>query len=400
MSAALFKKLELLVEEIGSNNKTASALSEPDGNGATGSDSQHPSKSMDDGLVPATTGSLAAEKSKEVKDLGPGSIDAATAPAADKPAESREANVGLTVSGVGNDSATEDGYVDKLKEPGVGTSTGAKFDDGHKYAAADFMKLSSDRRNTHLTNLANDLLADIVTTSQKQASSPASGTRAETEALAAELVKEAQAGYELAAAIGMEKMSNDQRVAATLHQTVCDAVFDADLVGAWFKQAAEMGPEAGLPPGEGLPPELSAGGPPGAGLPPGDPEGAGGPPPEAVDQALGEATAGGGGQPAGPSKDEVMQELLMAMQEMGITPEELMQVAAAGGPPPGAGGPPPEPDGDEMPEGEQKAANAKKIASAVREYQRSGKFEFKTACSPRQRSIRDHMKQVLGELVS
>ena len=92
-----------------------------------------------------------------------------------------------------------------------------------------------------------------------------------------------------------------------------------------------------------------------------------------------------------------MQELLMAMQEMGITPEELMQVASAGaGGPPDAGGPLPE----AMPEGEQKAANAQKIASAVRDYQRSGKFEFKTACSPRQRSIRDHMKQVLGELVS
>lgn len=116
----------------------------------------------------------------------------------------------------------------------------------------------------------------------------------------------------------------------------------------------------------------------------------------------------------------MMQQLLMAMHEMGITPEELMQVAAAGGgapggapggdpmaaamggaPPMGGGAPPmggPAP-ADPMMGGQPKMAELHTMAKAARDFQRSGRFELKLASTPQERGLRNRIKTMLSELV-
>lgn len=83
----------------------------------------------------------------------------------------------------------------------------------------------------------------------------------------------------------------------------------------------------------------------------------------------------GGGQ---VGREEMLQEILMAMQELGITPEELLQVAGAGG----AGQP-----------------QAQKIASAAKAFQRSGKFKIEHETTKRARHVRDYAKAMLLELL-
>jgi hypothetical protein len=106
----------------------------------------------------------------------------------------------------------------------------------------------------------------------------------------------------------------------------------------------------------------------------------------------------------------------MALQELGISPEELMQALQGGGDAGGAGAmggaaggmggamPPPPPGGDmggagapPMPPPGAMDQGAK-IASAVKAYKRSGKFRFEEAKSAQQRAMRDQMKDYIREL--
>jgi hypothetical protein len=118
----------------------------------------------------------------------------------------------------------------------------------------------------------------------------------------------------------------------------------------------------------------------------------GGMPPEA---------AAGAGAPMGgePSQEEALQELAMALQELGISPEELMQSmggAAGGGAPMGG-----DVGGGEMPAPKMAAANElKTIGAAVADFKRSGLFEIKEARTKRARELRDNMKAYVRELVS
>ena len=87
----------------------------------------------------------------------------------------------------------------------------------------------------------------------------------------------------------------------------------------------------------------------------------------------------------------------MALQELGINPEELAQMAAGGGagggppmggPPPDAmGGPPVDP-----------AAEGAKLASAVKNFKRAGKFRYEEAKTAAQRQARDQIKDYIREL--
>ncbi len=40
-----------------------------------------------------------------------------------------------------------------------------------------------------------------------------------------------------------------------------------------------------------------------------------------------------------------------------------------------------------------------KLAAAVKDFMRSGKFQFKAAATPRERQLRDEMKQIVLEMV-
>ncbi len=454
----VFRQLNQLLSEIAGTTKVAA--DEPEGNGATGSDTKHPTAKADDGLAPAVEGERAREMSQGVKDLGLASVDAAADADPNRSQEAREADIGMTVSNAGNDPALEDNYKATLKEPGVGTSTEAKFDDGEKYASVgDFLKAAAAEQDDFLGNLGNAILADIavsVVGANKTAAAAVTAPAA-AQTPAEQLIKEAQAGYDLAATLGMSKLSEDQRIELTIGETIQDALADADLVGHWLdKQAADTddddddadddgdgdGNESprkeeksqdSAPPSQGggapaamggndaaaadpgvpseqevskaleaigAPGDPSAGGgmpaPGGApapdmgGMPPGDPSMGGMPPgdpgmggmPPGGDPGMGGMPPGGdpdmGGMPPGdPSmggvgKEEILQELLMAMQEMGITPEDLAGMANGSG---------------------------QKMAANVRAFQRSGRFEIKAASTVRQRSVRNHMKEMLREML-
>jgi len=72
--------------------------------------------------------------------------------------------------------------------------------------------------------------------------------------------------------------------------------------------------------------------------------------------------------------DEAMQDLSMALMELGIDPAELAEATNKGA--------------------------AVKIASAVKNYRRSGKFRVEEAKTAKSRKLRDHIKQYILELVS
>jgi hypothetical protein len=109
-----------------------------------------------------------------------------------------------------------------------------------------------------------------------------------------------------------------------------------------------------------------------------------------------------------PSEDEAVQELAMALEELGIPPEALLQaLSGAGG---GAGaeaGMPPEagaPPAAGMPPMEEPKMAASKdldaIGRAVVNFKRAGKFHVKEARTKRSRQLRDMMKQHVLELVN
>jgi hypothetical protein len=121
---------------------------------------------------------------------------------------------------------------------------------------------------------------------------------------------------------------------------------------------------------------------------------------------------------AAPSEDEAMQELAMALEELGIPPEALLQAlqsgggggdpAAAMGADPAAaamGGDPAAAMGGAMPAEAPKMAAAQAndlnaIGHAVVNFKRAGKFQIKEARTKRSRQLRDMMKQHVLELVN
>lgn len=202
-----------------------------------------------------------------------------------------------------------------------------------------------------------------------------------------------EAGYELARDLGMDKAAAEQQVSELLQGTIKEAHEQADLVGHYLQerfknanrqsqQKRSMGPmgmgggmpyeEEGMPPAELMGGDGSGGGEAPAEEPPAGGEGAEG----------GEGLEGGengelAGEPAPPeaaepSEEEALQELAAALTELGGTEDEL-----AGAGPEGA-----------------------KLASAIKNFKRSGRFEIKSAGTKRSRELRDRMKGHLREILN
>jgi hypothetical protein len=121
-----------------------------------------------------------------------------------------------------------------------------------------------------------------------------------------------------------------------------------------------------------------------------------------------EAMMGGGGgeempMEGAPSEDEAVQELAMALEELGIPPEALLQALSEGGGMGGAGGADPAAAAGAMPMEEPKMAAARDlqaIGRAVVNFKRAGRFQVKEARTKRSRELRDTMKQHVLELVN
>lgn len=198
-----------------------------------------------------------------------------------------------------------------------------------------------------------------------------------------------KAGYELAAALGMEKDAAEASVRDVCANTLREADEMAELFVGFYtaKQAnddeseegedheSEEGEEAASPVGEAAPPAPS------------------------VEEMMGGGDMGGsepGLEQAPPSEEEAIQELAMALQELGIPPEVLMQELAGGG-----GG---APGAEAAPEMAPKMAavnnERKMIGQSVLNFMHSGKFQIKEARTKRSRQLRDIMKAHVLELVS
>lgn len=436
---SLFQALNSLADEYRREEKEAGArivaavTKKADGPTPSDPGSAHPSASVDNGCQTVSTGAHAAENSADIKEQqGPASVES-TSEAKPGDDKDRSLNLGMQASLVGDDPKTEDNYKSDKDDPG--TSSPAKVDDGKKYASCTFKEAASKA-----AELGNAILADLFNGFDAK-SAPATKTAAAVAAAATAAPAPLAQGYELAGMLGLSKEAAEAHVSESAEATIRDALLEAQLVGEYFKSASDEAAEgedhsspagkpedggsgAGEGEGSGDASTASGGGAPGgdAGGASADPMaglGGGGPPPG----------AGAGGAPGGMSQEQALQELVMAMQELGITPEMLEQASAGamggapgggGGMPPGGGadpamgggdplamgaaggGMPPGGAGGGMPPGGDAGGmpSGVKLAHAARKFMRSGKFEFKAAASKQARELRNRMKQHLLEITS
>jgi hypothetical protein len=159
----LFDQLRDFLAEV-ENEKQASVKKRAEANTETtaqGGPTTHPSKSQDDGTLPASEGKRSQENTGDVKDTIPaGGVDSA----ADKaPAQAdQQHNVGITSTATGEDPSNEDNYKEKKDDPG--TDHAAKAGEGEKYSSLSYgqlRKLAADK--------ANNILADIIKSAEESA---------------------------------------------------------------------------------------------------------------------------------------------------------------------------------------------------------------------------------------
>jgi hypothetical protein len=385
----------------------------------------------------ATEGSRASEYEADVKKQQ-GAVSVNNAP--ELPQEGRQddvqLNLGTNAAATGEDPAAEKDYKGTKDDPG--TSHPAKTNDGEKYSAATFKQA---RENC--SNLGNDILANLINfgTSRltKQSEMPAfiqekidakkdnasegenkgelkgdqhkldtdkDGKIEGSDLAALRNGKEAafKAGYELASKLGLEKNAAEAAVREVCANTLREADEMADLLVGFLsnKQAADED-EAADGEDHAATGDADSGA---SDAPPAAPAGE-------ADAAMDPAAGGemGGDMGGAPSSDEAVQELAMALQELGIPPEALLQAVAGGGMGGDAGamggdagamggGMPPEAAAPEMAPKMAAASELGSIGQAVINFKRAGKFQIKEARTKRSRELRDMMKQHVIELVN
>ena len=445
MQRSLFAQLNALADEISKSPvKTAAekaAGPTPSDPGGYAGASSHPSASVDNDGQAATEGARSSEYAADIKQQQ-GALAVDNTP--ELPQEGRQddvqLNIGTNTAATGEDPAAEKDYKGTKDDPG--TSHPAKTNDGEKYSSVTFKEA-----RTRAGALGNDILANIINfgTSNltKQSEMPAflkekmegkkeeAAESPETEkaehsglkgdqhkldvdndgkiegsdlgALRAGKSASFAAGYELAAALGLSKEAAEASVREVCANTIREADEMADLfIGFVTSKMAAADPTDDAAEGEDHSAPADAGS--GASDAPAD---------DAAPAGL-EAMMGGEGggmgeempmEAAGPEAgggDEAVQELAMALEELGIPPEALIQALTQGG---GAeGGTAPE----AAPMGEAPMEDAPKMAAAaldaigreVVSYKRAGKFQVKEARTKRSRELRDSMKQHVIELLN
>lgn len=388
---------------------------------ADSSSTTHPSGHVDDGTQAASEGARSAENSADTKKGEGGKLTVDQNPDKTVNQDAQQDNLGVRSSMTGEDPAVEDAFKADKEDPG--TSSPADTHDSEKFGSWDFEKLAE-----YCTKTSNEILAAIATgeavgpETKVAAATPAetaTETPAETPtgAVSAEAAtqKAAEAGYNLAAMLGVTDVSDDARTLQFLASTIKEAEDQASLTGNYLKtlyeaqvadaekQAAALddmqrgedhdapGDEASgatdVPatgPGDGadatgpIPVEALAalaGGAPDGGTPGGD--GVTEAEPAAVPSAVG----------AGGNEEDALAQLASALMELGISPEELLAA------------------GDKMAsaddaEQKQQGQYLQKVAAAVTTYKRSGKFELHEAKSAAERKLRNEMKAYVREATS
>lgn len=422
MQRSLFAQLNALAEEIsGSAEKSAAqtkvAGPTPADPGGYQGASSHPSTSVDNDVQSASTGARASEYEADIKkQQGAPAVDNTPEMSQEGRQDEVQLNINTNAKATGEDPAAEHDYKGDKDDPG--TSHPAKTNDGEKYSHVSF-KEARDR----CSNLGNDILAHLINFggSKVKAADELKGDqhkldvdkdgKIEGSDLAAlragdkaeektdEKAAAYNAGYELAAALGVEKQAAEAAVREVCANTLREADEMADLfIGFATEKSAGEDPMEEASEGETH--EHGAG------------SGASDAAPAADMGAMMGGAPEAGLDAAPPGEDEALQELAMALEELGISPEELLQMVSAeggaGGADPaaamaGAGGADPAAAMGGMGGMDAKAAaanDAHMIATAVKNFRLSGHFQVKEARTKRSRQLRDIMKTHIRELVS
>ena len=434
MQRSLFAQLNALAEEISQSSvKTAAekkAGPVPADPGGYHGASSHPSVSVGNDVQDAPEGERAREYEADIKSQqGALAVDNTPEMSQDGRQDDVQLNIGTNAKATGEDPAAEKDYKGTKDDPG--TSHPAKTNDGEKYSSVSFKQAREA-----CSNLGNDILANLInfgTANLKQAGMPPALAKALHEKKESPAKEKAEhngnlkgdqhkldtdddgkiegsdlaalragkkeaaydAGYELAAALGVEKAAAEAAVREVCANTLREADEMADLLIGFLsaKQAdADVVDEAAAGEDHGMPADAASGA---SDAPPAP---AGG-----MEEMMGgDESAAGGDMGGAPSDDEAVQELAMALEELGIPPEALLQAVAGGG-----GGD----DADAMAGGADAMAGgaAPKMAAAqdlsaigraVVNFKRAGKFQVKEPRTKRSRQLRDIMKQHVLELVN
>lgn len=448
MQRSLFAQLNALAEEI---SQSAVKVAAEKAAGPTPADpgtyvgsSSHPTASVDNNVQNASEGERAREYEADIKKQQ-GALAVDNTPELSQEGRQNEVqlNIGTNAKATGEDPSAEKDYKGTKDDPG--TSHPAKTNDGEKYSSVSFKEAREVAGN-----LGNAILANLINfgTSQltKQSEMPAflkakiegkkedSGEKSENsgklkgnqnkldtdndgkiegsdlKALREDKAAAFNAGYELAEYLGMDKAAAEASVREVCANTIREADEMADLlVGFLSTKAAAADPMEEAAEGEDHSSE-------------GDAESGAGAAPAGLESMMAGGDAGGDVDPAmaggdmgaemggAPGEDEAVQELAMALEELGIPPEALLQAlqshgAGGAGGDPAAGGMPPDAGMGMPPEAPKMAAanpanDLNAIGRAVVNFKRAGKFQVKEARTKRSRQLRDMMKQHVLELVN
>jgi hypothetical protein len=446
--------------------------------------STHPSakREVADHLHTEQTGSRFTEHTSDVKeDIGAGSVEhlpeeASSPSKGSGNQDKRQLNIGARHAATGEDTSVERDFKGDKDDPG--TTSVMKADDGEKYGSWTMQKFAR-----YIGREAEEILADMANGALNKAAgigdkvpngtqrvphsqSVPAGKEKEKDKDGKEdeaAVKAAAArGYQLAATLGLQDMSPEERAAGMIETIIKEAAYQGDLVGEYFsnyrqalqKSAGGEHPDGGAGEDHSGPGDSTTGANAGGGA-----SGMGG--------GMGGGGMGGGDGGGGGAEDllsqlspQQMQELVQLVQSgalgggggggtgggMGGGMGGDAQGAAAamgadgggGGGQPGGGGMDPsgaagpmggDPAADQLgpeqtddqlagamqdmqlsPEQLEgmsgKAASAEqrtfllKLAGRVRKHVRSGKYDStKRASSPAERQLRDHVKGFLAEVV-
>jgi hypothetical protein len=428
----LFDQLRDFLAEV-ENEKQASVKKRAEANTETtaqGGPTTHPSKSQDDGTLPASEGKRSQENTGDVKDTIPaGGVDSA----ADKaPAQAdQQHNVGITSTATGEDPSNEDNYKEKKDDPG--TDHAAKAGEGEKYSSLSYgqlRKLAADK--------ANNILADIIKSAEESAAEEKAEEKKELKgdqpkldvnnngkiegsdlaALRAGKKKEepkmaaARAGQAAASLTEQDQAelvkAAHAAVSGSLESTIADGLEKAAMVGAYlqsFYKAAAEGEAAGGSSEETheSPEQESSESPEEEAAEHASEEGGMDIDPALLSQMAGEEAAPGG-MPEGAPEGDAVQELLMALQEQGVDPAQLLQMVEGG-----AGGPEAGADAAAMPKmGSAKKSDPETVgliklikqAKSVRDNQiKAGKFRVTEAKTAQQRALRDQIKSCIRDII-
>jgi hypothetical protein len=445
MQRSLFAQLNALAEEIAQSPVKAaaekSAAPVPADPGTYVGSSAHPSAHADNGVQNATTGARASEYETDVKKQQ-GALAVDNTPELSQEGRQNEVqlNIGTEAKATGEDPSSEKDFKGDKDDPG--TTSPVKANDGEKYSSVTFKEARA-----RAGELGNDILANIINfgaakltkksdedsschekedddddddhDEKKEHAGELTGNQhkldvnnsgkiegSDLAALRNDKAAAFKAGYELAATLGLNKEAAEASVRDVCANTLREADEMADLfIGFVTSKSAGADPTDEAAEGEdhSAPDDAASGASdaPAAAAPAGLEAMMGGE--EAAPMGAPEAAGEMGGA---PSEDEAVQELAMALEELGIPPEALLQALQGGGagdvgaegampPEAAAAAAPPAPEPKMAAAGDLDA-----IGRAVVNFKRAGKFQVKEARTKRSRQLRDMMKQHVLELVN